>query len=108
MRIIRLTVTSDSPIDHYFVAPDRPGNHYNATASFYSSNKFVEYNSVNLTSVYGYSLDLSHMLMEPLLDKLTQGVYYFKFQIGSEKVPAGNFLNLSNKILKNKNKILKY
>jgi len=89
IKIMRLSQNDPNLL---FTAPELPGTHYNISNQMYSNiggGILAEANTINLTNVLGYDLEVALITINAGLDAETPSLYQFDFTIGSTNVPAG-------------------
>lgn len=62
----------------------------------YSGDLLVEKNTINISNVLGDNLDNAYLQIIAPLDAKINGMFEFKFRIGSSSIPAG--YNIGNTI----------
>lgn len=66
-----------------FTAPQYPGTHYQMKVDLYTdTNKLIESQYINLTTVYGKLLDWNQIQITIPQDAETLGVFEFTFKVG--------------------------
>lgn len=82
-----------------FTAPQYPGTHYQMKVDLYTNtNKLIESQYINLTTVYGKLLSWNDIAITIPQDASTHGVFQFTFKVGASDIEPAYESSSTNRI----------